>query len=783
MALVRRSRGVVFVTAFLAINLIIVSLFHIKTINRVIITSPSFDYIKKLIFDNPPKFNLQETDELYKKVLEVTVAKLPIDSEQYKAVNHPELPHGEALDVFQIPADIPKSYQRFDPRFTFGLLLQYINAQENVHGLEIPSFHWSDYVDMTSLEMSLFAREKRKCLTFDVTRKNPRTNLRDDLVYHNLYCIDDLQIDEILNDEKEVAKHDAVFIERLRDISKYPISTGFHVFAWSGRNSKNNRPLLGKSYVMDFMPPPSTLVFLLPDSKRVQFNINQNNRKKLTYTPEIFKQDVVVDLNQEVRQLLEKLPAEDHLPYEKHLKHKAFVDNSQEMLDSLRQQESSLNQTDRHYMMSLENSLAISNPPKYFYEGKLLMKEANFAAGGHYDWRFMDQLVNNTPKLAISIHQLIKTWLRLTNQYGLSTWIAHGSLLSWYWNGLQFPWDSDIDVQMPIQDLHKLSRHFNQSMIVDFGNDESNLKYGRFFLDVSNIISHRTRGNGNNNIDARFVDVETGLYIDITGLALSETKAPVRYNSLLHGSGLERSSMDATITQQLRNNYLQAYNCRNNHFSRLSELSPLRLSLAEGEFAYVPSEFETMLKIEYGEKSMANVDFRGYVYLPKLRLWVPKKPIVDYALKDLPASEKSTIRKSPKPLAIDLNDDQYLEFLNLNLESLLNYLVTNNVTMIHENEIIDFLDGRSTKSIFFNSDGLPKFELLADLRQDLFKFKMSTSNYDYAAQTQQIRTALNDVTANDENPQSESDPLENADIANELPQVRRGRVIPGESIG
>ena len=34
----------------------------------------------------------------------------------------------------------------------------------------------------------------------------------------------------------------------------------------------------------------------------------------------------------------------------------------------------------------------------------------------------------------------------------------HGPLLSWYWNGLLFPYDNDIDIQMPIDELVNLAK-------------------------------------------------------------------------------------------------------------------------------------------------------------------------------------------------------------------------------------------------------------------------------------------------------------------------------------
>merc|ERR1712227_18590 len=166
------------------------------------------------------------------------------------------------------------------------------------------------------------------------------------------------------------------------------------------------------------------------------------------------------------------------------------------------------------YKQSLEYSLAETNPPKYFKEAKILKKEANWAHGGHYDWRFFAGLINFTDRQPPVLHGLLQAYLKFANANNITTWVAHGSLLSWYWNGVAFPWDNDIDVQMPIQDLHRLSREFNQSMIVDLGGEsDQEVRYGRYFLDCGTFISHRTAGKGNNNIDARFIDVDTGFYI------------------------------------------------------------------------------------------------------------------------------------------------------------------------------------------------------------------------------------------------------------------------------
>lgn len=51
-----------------------------------------------------------------------------------------------------------------------------------------------------------------------------------------------------------------------------------------------------------------------------------------------------------------------------------------------------------------------------------------------------------------------------------------------------------------------------------------------YLLDVNPWIWERVRGDGNNIIDARWVDVRNGLYIDITGIAETRQDQPGVYN-------------------------------------------------------------------------------------------------------------------------------------------------------------------------------------------------------------------------------------------------------------
>ena len=111
---------------------------------------------------------------------------------------------------------------------------------------------------------------------------------------------------------------------------------------------------------------------------------------------------------------------------------------------------------------------------------------------------------------------MIRVWFQLMETYGYTSWINYGNLLGWKFNGLNMPWDTDIDVQMPIVELDRLAMNLNQTLIIEnprFGN-------ARYWLEIS--PSYIRQGNGKNHIDARFIDIHSGLYIDITGLSTEE---------------------------------------------------------------------------------------------------------------------------------------------------------------------------------------------------------------------------------------------------------------------
>lgn len=65
----------------------------------------------------------------------------------------------------------------------------------------------------------------------------------------------------------------------------------------------------------------------------------------------------------------------------------------------------------------------------------------------------------------------------------------------------------------------------------------------------------------------------------------------------------------------------EVFNCKNNHFYTLDELSPLKEVYFEGLKAYAPHNIELIMKREYN-KGLYKYKFKNYIFRKQLRLWV-----------------------------------------------------------------------------------------------------------------------------------------------------------------
>lgn len=278
---------------------------------------------------------------------------------------------------------------------------------------------------------------------------------------------------------------------------------------------------------------------------------------------------------------------------------------------------------------------------KYFHESHV----NHSSKGSHYDWRFFKQITYSPYERKAILHSLTRAWLHFAQGIGIRTWLAHGTLLGWYWNGINLPWDDDLDVQLPMGDMELLVK-YNLTFVYDLGVDEGlNTGSGGYYLDVNPTFMNQGDDKGNNTIDARFIDVNSGMYVDITALGYSDASIlnstiekqfgnkAKEFNQVIDNDFLEkRDSM--TVDQEVLMNSLESkkvellnlknlFNCRDDHFYILEDLHPLRQTLFEGVRAWVPANYKRVLRREYPLGLRAK-KYKDYLYRPVLRLWIHK---------------------------------------------------------------------------------------------------------------------------------------------------------------
>ncbi|OWB73277.1 hypothetical protein B5S31_g3011 [[Candida] boidinii] len=315
--------------------------------------------------------------------------------------------------------------------------------------------------------------------------------------------------------------------------------------------------------------------------------------------------------------------------------------------------------------------------PKSFYEANNF--EIDEVNGDHHDWRFFEAISDDFERRTI-IHHMNRAWFRFANSVGIRTWIAHGTLLGFYFNGLSLSWDTDSDVQITMDSLYKLARNFNSSLIIDvttqspvenIADSDTNSKpskdndylfdnsgYNKYYLEVGESFYSRNSGNGNNAIDARFINIDTGHLIDITAVAhvfptemqsysLAHKIEGVREDkSLEYVEQTEEEEEDSDLMVYLEPtddhmaeevdrfieknkiedkdelmNRFDVVHCRHFHYYHIYEISPLIPVFMEGTLAYVPYKSKEILELEYPKMHKSSTK-EGHTFRESLRTWV-----------------------------------------------------------------------------------------------------------------------------------------------------------------
>ncbi|CCF58012.1 hypothetical protein KAFR_0D03640 [Kazachstania africana CBS 2517] len=464
-----------------------------------------------------------------------------------------------------------------DPRLSWSVYLNYlINNEENFE--EMP-FSWYDWMDFDMYNKLLSVRHSNEnnftcefafkpSFDFD-TLKSIESALQERLFEFEHEKYDDR------NTYQQISKvRNNVDIEKsCQTVPGGPFQLPFNVTTLVDSVRPEMYFINAKNYLLHNFNNPISITILEGGKNSYRVNIDQHDNSNMIQSG-LLKQFVEEQTSKQSNRnkniefdhisfyenflktdIASKLRIE--IPYcNKDIFNKNLVDLSiddfafdvAERIKGLRHDLQTFNNLTRHdlnYLSSLENSINI-NPalaPKYFNEARNILQFKSL--GHHRDKRFFNgPTTEGSVEYADRLNSLIRTFQKFTISNGIVSWLSHGTLYSHLYDGLAFPWDNDFDLQMPISHLHYMAQYFNQSIILEDPREGN----GRFLLDVGSSISVRTKGNGLNNIDARFIDIDSGIYIDITGLSFSSEPIPLNKRvSLLTADAMEAALVDETV--------------------------------------------------------------------------------------------------------------------------------------------------------------------------------------------------------------------------------------------
>lgn len=315
-------------------------------------------------------------------------------------------------------------------------------------------------------------------------------------------------------------------------------------------------------------------------------------------------------------------------------------------------------------LTSLSKDLSTSDtrfPDKYFHESIYHQ---------HYDGRFAANILPRKTRL-FHMRLLLRSYTQAMQRAGVRTWIMHGSLLGWWWNGSIFPWDSDLDVCVEEDGMRELGTWWNMTVhtftalelgledasipppnpryrrknsVIHSSNaeDESetpelmqeppDLKPGtwtqildhgkKYLLEINPHYKDSSTQDKHNVIDARWIDTTTGLFIDITTIHPVPTSATAKSHTK-HQIFLEQGddSGDASGSGGGGGRAEEMYT-KDTHLYTTASLFPLRESRLEGTRVFVPYAYERLLREEYGPRALVETGFSGWEFDKGRREWV-----------------------------------------------------------------------------------------------------------------------------------------------------------------
>jgi hypothetical protein len=249
-----------------------------------------------------------------------------------------------------------------------------------------------------------------------------------------------------------------------------------------------------------------------------------------------------------------------------------------------------------HLNNDFSNLESVSHPTKFFHESTFSY---------HYDGRFASSGLPHEERLK-HLRLMLRAYTSTMSRIGVRTWLMHGCLLGWWWNGRIMPWDTDMDFMVDEVGMRELGGWWNMS-VHDFpdpdaspedmshrnGGDDGGKKY---LLEVNPRYTNTSTKDRDNVIDARWIDTATGLFIDITTLH----RQPPSEDEDDEG---EDGDKDPGLYTKDKHAYSE------------SQIFPLRTSTFEDLPISVPYAYEEVLLDEYSPKAITERWYRGWKFI------------------------------------------------------------------------------------------------------------------------------------------------------------------------
>ncbi|QPG74576.1 hypothetical protein FOA43_001907 [Brettanomyces nanus] len=313
------------------------------------------------------------------------------------------------------------------------------------------------------------------------------------------------------------------------------------------------------------------------------------------------------------------IPEQYNIPHEEF---KWSLDDEIEKLESKSDKSSS----EITHLQKLKDCRDTNDRAMFFFPVNYLEHD-RYLKGDHTNFPFFQSVVEPTRRRS-HIHHLMRNYAKFMRQAGYNYWVFSGNAISWYFNGNNMPWDEDIDIRMTVQEMNRMSLTHNATLVVENPEEGD----GLYYFTISPWFGGFTRTG--NHIDSRFVDIKTGLYIDITCLyEVSESKEEILQRDAIFDSW--------GIKKEYREEYLSNHaviNDKNNNWYWEDNFSRNFRTLFEGTMTYMPYEFAKVLVYNYGRDVLTRRDFDSWNYYPETGMWVngrlcePKKyqKVFDY---------------------------------------------------------------------------------------------------------------------------------------------------------